>query len=130
MWDVECEMWDREMELPDSDVEVVMSLSAQEVELRNEGSRPVNVSGWFLELEGVREITWVIPQTDADITPGDHAFIAAKTTGCFPEPDWVIPAMAFSFGVEILNIRAKKKRADHVQLRKAQLADIIGPDDR
>ena len=39
-------------------------------------------------------------------------------------------AMAFSFGVEILNIRAKKKRTDHVQLRKAQLADIIGPDDR
>ncbi|MGE0622161.1 MAG: TerC family protein [Pseudomonadales bacterium] len=34
-------------------------------------------------------------------------------------------AMAFSFGVEMLNIRAKKKRTDHVQLRKAQLADII-----
>jgi len=34
-------------------------------------------------------------------------------------------AMAFSFGVEILNIRAKK-RADHVHLRKAQLADLIG----
>jgi predicted tellurium resistance membrane protein TerC len=34
-------------------------------------------------------------------------------------------AMAFSFGVEILNIRAKKKRADHIHLRKAQLADLI-----
>ena len=34
-------------------------------------------------------------------------------------------AMAFSFGVEILNIRAKKRRTDHVQLRKAQLADLI-----
>ena len=34
-------------------------------------------------------------------------------------------AMAFSFGVEMLNIRAKRKRADHVRLRKAQLADII-----
>ena len=34
-------------------------------------------------------------------------------------------AMAFSFGVEILNIRAKKKRSDHLQLRKAQLADIV-----
>ena len=34
-------------------------------------------------------------------------------------------AMAFSFGVEMLNIRAKRKRADHVHLRKAQLADII-----
>ncbi|MEM8769675.1 MAG: TerC family protein [Pseudomonadota bacterium] len=34
-------------------------------------------------------------------------------------------AMAFSFGVEVLNIRAKKKRTDHVRLRKAQLADLI-----
>lgn len=34
-------------------------------------------------------------------------------------------AMAFSFGVEMLNIRAKKKRADHLRLRKTQLGDII-----
>ncbi|MGD8418575.1 MAG: TerC family protein [Pseudomonadales bacterium] len=34
-------------------------------------------------------------------------------------------AMAFSFGVEMLNIRAKKKRQDHLRLRKAQLADLI-----
>ena len=39
-------------------------------------------------------------------------------------------AMAFSFGVEILNIRAKQKREDHVRLRKAQLADLIGEDPR
>ena len=35
-------------------------------------------------------------------------------------------AMAFSFGVEMLNIRAKKARTDHVHLRKAQLADLVG----
>ncbi|MDH3643304.1 MAG: TerC family protein [Gammaproteobacteria bacterium] len=34
-------------------------------------------------------------------------------------------AMAFSFGVEILNIRAKRKRQDHVHLRKTQLADLV-----
>ena len=34
-------------------------------------------------------------------------------------------AMAFSFGVEMLNIRAKKRRGDHVRLRKAQLADLV-----
>jgi predicted tellurium resistance membrane protein TerC len=34
-------------------------------------------------------------------------------------------AMAFSFGVEILNIRAKKRRKDHVMLRKTQLADLV-----
>jgi len=38
-------------------------------------------------------------------------------------------AMAFSFGVEILNIRAKKKRQDHVHLRKAQLADLLENDE-
>ena len=34
-------------------------------------------------------------------------------------------AMAFSFGVEILNIRAKRKRTDHLRLRKTQLADLV-----
>jgi hypothetical protein len=38
--------------------------------------------------------------------------------------------MAFSFGVEILNIRAKKARGDHVTLRKTQLADLVGPEQR
>jgi predicted tellurium resistance membrane protein TerC len=35
-------------------------------------------------------------------------------------------AMAFSFGVEMLNIRVKRKRKDHVLLRKTQLADLVG----
>ncbi|MFV2089893.1 MAG: TerC family protein [Pseudomonadales bacterium] len=35
-------------------------------------------------------------------------------------------AMAFSFGVEMLNIRVKRKRRDHLRLRKTQLADLIG----
>ncbi len=34
-------------------------------------------------------------------------------------------AMAFSFGVEMLNIRAKNKREDHLRLRKTQLGDLI-----
>ena len=40
-------------------------------------------------------------------------------------------AMAFSFGVEMLNIRAKKRRQDHVTLRKTQLADLVAaPSDK
>lgn len=41
-------------------------------------------------------------------------------------------AMAFSFGVEMLNIRAKRKRNDHLRLRKTQLADLVndGVDER
>ena len=34
-------------------------------------------------------------------------------------------AMAFSFGVEMLNMWAKKRRQDHVVLRKAQFGDIV-----
>ncbi|MEM1231739.1 MAG: TerC family protein [Pseudomonadota bacterium] len=34
-------------------------------------------------------------------------------------------AMAFSFGVEMLNIRAQRKRRAAVRLRKAQLGDLI-----
>jgi len=43
---------------------------------------------------------------------------------------YIYAAMAFSFGVEMLNIRAKKVRADHVHLRKAQLADLVVGTDR
>ncbi|MEQ8859373.1 MAG: TerC family protein [Pseudomonadales bacterium] len=42
---------------------------------------------------------------------------------------YIYTAMAFSFGVEMLNIRAKKARQaageDHVHLRKAQFADLV-----
>lgn len=38
---------------------------------------------------------------------------------------YIYTAMAFSFGVEMLNIRAKRARQDHVQLRQAQLGDLI-----
>jgi predicted tellurium resistance membrane protein TerC len=38
---------------------------------------------------------------------------------------YIYSAMAFSFGVEMLNIRAKRARADHLHLRKAQFADLV-----
>lgn len=68
------------------------------IELRNEGTRPVNVSGWFIELEGARNVTWRIPQSDFDINSGEHRYIAAKADGCFIDPDWVIPDLAFPYG--------------------------------
>ena len=36
-------------------------------------------------------------------------------------------AMAFAFGVEMLNLRARKACGDQVVLRKAQLGDLIQP---
>jgi hypothetical protein len=68
------------------------------VELRNESSRPVNVSGWQLVLEGSREQTWPLPATDRDLVVGGHLLIAAKATGCYPDADLVIPEMGFVYG--------------------------------
>jgi hypothetical protein len=68
------------------------------LEIRNEGSRPVNLSGWFLELEGVREVTWRIPDSDFELGVGAHGLAVAKTTGCFDGADWVIPEMNFPYG--------------------------------
>jgi predicted tellurium resistance membrane protein TerC len=38
---------------------------------------------------------------------------------------YIYTAMAFSFAVEMLNIRAKKARRDSVRLRKAQFGDLV-----
>ncbi len=68
------------------------------VELRNESSRAVNLSGWQLVLQGVREQTWPIPAMELEVPVGGHLLLAAKTTGCFPDAEVVIPQMAFSYG--------------------------------
>jgi len=68
------------------------------VELRNEGSRPVNMSGWLLELEGAAEKTWLLPPMDFEMEVGQHLFIATKSSGCFPEPDILLPELAFPLG--------------------------------
>jgi len=63
------------------------------IELRNTGARPLNVSGWYLEIRGTERKTFRIPQTDVVMGVGDEIFIAAKTTGCFPEPDIVVEGL-------------------------------------
>ena len=70
----------------------------QFVEIRNEGNRPMDLTGWSLELTGTVEATWRVPEMDEVLQPGDHLFIAAKTTGCFPEPDLVIPGLSIPYG--------------------------------
>ena len=68
------------------------------IEIRNEGVRPVNLSGWHLLMTGAREVTYRIPQSDLELEVGQQAFVAAKSDGCFPAPDWIIPELAFSYG--------------------------------
>ncbi|MEL6346140.1 MAG: hypothetical protein AAFV53_23725 [Myxococcota bacterium] len=72
------------------------------IELRNESARPINIVGWQLELEvdGVDTVTWILPEMSPDpfIGVGQHVFITAKTTGCFPSPNAVIPSLSLPFG--------------------------------
>ena len=68
------------------------------VEVRNEGVRPVNLSGWHLIMTGVRQVVHRFPDSEVVLGVGEHRFMAAKSDGCFPEPDWVVPALSFSYG--------------------------------
>ena len=67
------------------------------IELRNESARPVNISDWIIEVEGAIMQSHRIPVSDHHIPVGGHAFIAAKATGCFPEPDYVIPDLVLPY---------------------------------
>ncbi|MBN2800055.1 MAG: hypothetical protein JXX28_13000 [Deltaproteobacteria bacterium] len=68
------------------------------IEIRNEGTRPMDISRWRLVLEGETEKDFRLPQLERDVEVGEHVFFAAKTTGCFPSPDGVIEGLEFPFG--------------------------------
>lgn len=68
------------------------------VEVRNEGTRPVNMSGWHLVQTGSRNKVYRFPSSTVELGVGEHRFLAAKTDGCFPEPDWVVPELGFTYG--------------------------------
>lgn len=69
------------------------------LEIRNEGVRPMRLDDWFLLMEGkAGYVTWRVPPMETQLEVGDHLFIAAKTDGCYPEPDLVIPGMDFGRG--------------------------------
>lgn len=68
------------------------------IEVRNEGTRSVNLSGWHLVITGSREVAHRIPASSVEVGVGEHRFVAARTDGCFVEPDWVLPELGFSYG--------------------------------
>jgi hypothetical protein len=70
----------------------------QFIELRNEGARAVNLSGWRLDLSGVADAEWRIPTSDFILEVGQQAIIATKSTGCFPNATWVLPQLKLPFG--------------------------------
>lgn len=63
------------------------------VELRNEGARPLNLSGWRLHITGTQPEGFRLPQSDFVLGVGQEVLIAAKDTGCFPEPDLIIEGL-------------------------------------
>lgn len=63
------------------------------IELRNTGARPLDMRGWYLEVRGVEYRTYRLPDTEIPLPVGKEIFVAAKTDGCFPEPDVHLPAL-------------------------------------
>ncbi|MEO0602229.1 MAG: lamin tail domain-containing protein [Myxococcota bacterium] len=72
------------------------------LEIKNESARPVNLTGWQIEQGGARQVTYRIPDSDIELDVGRHLLIVAKTDGCFPEADHVLPELAFPFGEPLL----------------------------
>jgi hypothetical protein len=68
------------------------------IELRNQGNRPINLSGWFLELTGPAVRSWQLPAGDAVLDVGEHGYVARGDSPCFPSPDWVIDDLFVSNG--------------------------------
>ena len=66
------------------------------VELRNEGTRAIDLTGWQIEVNGSVTHTSVIPQTDAMLGVGEHFMLVASENGCFPSADVVLPNLTFS----------------------------------
>ncbi|MFK7930031.1 MAG: hypothetical protein AB8H79_17690 [Myxococcota bacterium] len=63
------------------------------IELRNTGARPIDLRGWFLRVRGVENRTYRLPDEEFILLVGKEMFIAAKTDGCFPEPDIHLPEL-------------------------------------
>lgn len=69
------------------------------IELRNTGLRPLDVQGWFLEVRGAERRTWRLPMGEPIPLPvAGEVWFAAKTDGCFPEPDAVIEGLELPLG--------------------------------
>jgi hypothetical protein len=70
------------------------------VEFRNEGAQPVNMSGWFLELEGPIERVFRFPKSDFVLEVNDEAVAARTTSGCITEVEWLMPDLEFPQGFD------------------------------
>jgi hypothetical protein len=68
------------------------------IEISNNSNRKVNLSGWQMQIEGTSIRTLLIPDSDVELGVGSYVWVAAKSTGCFPEPTFVVPDLQFPYG--------------------------------
>lgn len=68
------------------------------IEFRNESTTPLDMTGWRVVEKGAIVRTWILPAGGPTLDVGAHAFAAAKNTGCFPNPDWVLPGLDLGGG--------------------------------
>lgn len=70
------------------------------VEFRNEGAKPVNMSGWHLDLEGPIERSFRFPKSDFVLEVNAEAVAARTEAGCITHADWLIPELEFPQGFD------------------------------
>lgn len=76
------------------------------IEIRNEGDRPMNLSGWQLQVQGTADVTFILPDHDTPLDVGQHAFVAAQDrdsatgdqNGCFTGATWLLPELRLPQG--------------------------------
>ena len=67
-------------------------------EIRNEGTRPMNIEQWYVDIRGFQTSAWRIPEMSEPLQVGDHLFIANKRNGCFADADLFIEDLYFGAG--------------------------------
>jgi hypothetical protein len=53
------------------------------------------MSAWLVQIRGGLDADVVLPQSEVVLEVGERKFAAAKTDGCFPDADWVVPTLRF-----------------------------------
>ncbi len=54
-------------------------------------------NAWQLRIDAGAEVTLIIPELPA-IPVGEHILLAAKDTGCFPQPDGLLEGLSLQYG--------------------------------
>lgn len=69
------------------------------IELRNNGLRPLDVQGWYLEIRGAERQTFRIPEGEPIVMGvAEQVYFTAKADGCFPNADAVIEGLELPLG--------------------------------